>query len=99
MINLRHHWTSQHIDQKKCDELKVLRERLDPFLLSETVNQKLQSIWDLAHYRYQPPDSQEKTSDQVEELSPVEKEVLEGLSQAFGIKNYVRTSTKKEGTV
>jgi len=57
---------SQHIDQKKCDELKGLRERLDPFLLSETVNQKLQSIWDLAHYRYQPPSSKDKVSDQLE---------------------------------
>jgi len=82
---------SQHIDQKKCDELKGLRERLDPFLLSETVNQKLQSIWDLAHYRYQPPSSKDKVSDQLEELSPVEKEILEGLSKAFGINVYVRT--------
>jgi len=86
---------SEHIDKKKCDELKALRERLDPFLLSETVNQKLQSIWHLAHYRYQPPSSQENSSDQLEELSPVEREVLEGLSQAFGINVYVRT--RKDG--
>ncbi len=64
-------------------------------MLSETVNQKLQRIWDLAHYRYQSPNCQEKTSDQVEELSLVEKEVLEGLSQSFGIKGYVRT--RKDG--
>lgn len=87
--------TSQHIDQKKRDELKLLRERLDPFLLSDMVNQKLQSIWDLAHYRYRPSDDQEKTSDPLEDLSPVEREVLEGLSQALGIKVYVRA--RKDG--
>lgn len=87
--------SSQHIDQNKCNELKVLRERLDPFLMSETVNQKLMSIWDLAHYRYQRPDTQEKSSDQLEELSAGEKETLEGLSQAFGVKIYVRT--RKDG--
>ena len=54
--------SSQDIDQKKCHELKVLRERLDPFLLSETVNQKLECIWDFAHYRHQPPRSEEKSS-------------------------------------
>jgi len=84
-------FASKHLDRKIGDELKALRERMNPFLLSETVNQKLERIWDLAHYRYQPPNTQEKSSDQLEELSPVEKETLEGLSQAFGIKIYVRT--------
>lgn len=68
---------------------------MDPFSLSETVNQRLQRIWDLAHYRYQPPSTQEKSSDQVEELAQVEKKTLEGLSKAFGIKIFVRT--RKEG--
>ena len=95
MISLRHHWTdsllNKHLDRKIGDELKALREQMPPFLFSETVNQKLERIWDLAHYRYQPPNTQEKSSDQLEELSPVEKETLEGLSQAFGTKIYVRT--------
>ena len=35
--------------------------------------------------------SHTRRQDQLEELSPVEKETLEGLSQAFGTKIYIRT--------
>ena len=82
---------SGHLDEKRCEELKALRERLDLFKLSEVVNHKLERIWDLAHYRYNPAEVEKKTKSKLEELSPVEKEVLEGLSQAFGIKVYIRT--------
>ena len=82
---------SQHLDKKKLAELKTLRERLNPFSLSETINQKLDRIWNLAHYRFKPSDIKKKARTKVDELSSVEKETLEALSQVFGIKVYVRT--------
>jgi transposase InsO family protein len=82
---------SGHLDKKRCDELKALRERLDPFSLSERINQKLERIWDLAHYRSKPEDVEKRTDTELNELSSIERETLEGLSQAFGIKIYVRT--------
>jgi len=45
----------------------------------------------LIPYRYNPAEVEKKTKSKLEELSPVEKEVLERLSQAFGIKVYIRT--------
>jgi len=86
---------SGHLDEKRCEELKALRERLDPFKRSEVVNYKLERIWELAHYRYKPAEVEKKTNAELNELSSIEKEALEGLSQAFGIKIYVRT--RKDG--
>jgi hypothetical protein len=83
--------TSGWLDQQKCEELKALRNRLDPFSLSETINQKLQKIWDLAHYRYTLPEAEKKTNSQPEKLSSDEKETLEDIAQVFGITVYVRT--------
>ena len=85
---------SGHLDQQKCKGLKALRERMDPFSLSETVNQKLQQIWDLAHYRYNPPKIEKKINSQPEKLTPAEKETLEDIAQVFGITVYVRTHKK-----
>jgi len=82
---------SSHLDQEKREELKAFRERMNPFSLSETDNQKLQQIWDLAHYRYIPPKGERKTNSQPEELSPAEKETLEDIAQVFGITVYLRT--------
>jgi len=36
--------TSDQLDEKRCEELKALRERLDPFNLSEVIEQKLEHI-------------------------------------------------------
>jgi len=83
--------SSGHLDKKRCDELKALRERLDPFSLSERINQKLECIWDLAHYRYKPCEVEKKPKEKQGELSSVERETLEAISQAFGITVYVRT--------
>jgi hypothetical protein len=83
---------SGHLDHQKCEEFKALREKMNPFSLSEKVNQKLQRIWDLAHYRYTPS---KKINPQSEKLTPAEKETLEDIAQVFGITVYVRTH--KEG--
>lgn len=87
--------TSGHLDKSKCEELKAQRARMDPFSLSERVDQKLQKIWDLAHYRYIPAKEKRKSNAELEDLSPAEKESLEDLVKAFGITIMVRT--KKEG--
>jgi hypothetical protein len=82
---------SEHIDQSQKEKLIALRESLDPFELSETVNQKLQQIWDKAHYRYKPPKTKIETRKELQELSPEEKETLEDIAGVFGITVYVRT--------
>jgi hypothetical protein len=86
---------SEHIDQSQKKKLMALRENLDPFELSEAVNQKLQQIWDKAHYRYKPPKTKIETRKELQELSPEEKETLEDIAGVFGITVYVRTH--KEG--
>jgi len=86
---------SGHLDKQKREELRSFRENMDPFSLSEKVNKKLQHIWDMAHYRYNPPKGEMKINSQPEKLSPTEKETLEDIAQVFGITVYVRTH--KEG--
>ena len=79
------------LPQKRGEELKALRQGLDPFCLSEQVNNKLERIWDLAHYRYQPPEEPQRAKAEPGELSPEEREALKAISQAFGITVYART--------
>jgi transposase InsO family protein len=82
---------SGDLDDKKAQELKALRQRTDPFDLSERVNNKLERIWELAHYRYEPPEHNKKTKQQPGQLSLEEREALEAISDAFGIAVYART--------
>lgn len=86
---------SEHIDQSQKEQLIALRERLDPFELAETVDQKLQQIWKKAHYRYKPPKTKIEVRKEQQELSQEEKETLEDIASIFGITVYVRTH--KEG--
>ena len=79
------------LTKRKCKELKALREKLDPFALAERINQKLERIWELAHYRPQAIKSKEKAKPQMEGLSSIEKETLASISQAFGITIYIKT--------
>lgn len=85
---------SEHIDQSQKEELIALRERLDPFELAETVDQKLQQIWEKAHYRYKPPKTKIQVRKEQQELSIEEKETLEDIASIFGITVYVRTHKK-----
>jgi hypothetical protein len=87
---------SEHIDQSQKEKLIVLRESLNPFELAETVNQRLQKIWDKAHYRYKPTKTKIETRKEQQELSPEEKETLEDIAGVFGITVYVRTHKKGE---
>lgn len=89
-------FVSGHLNKKRCDELKALRDNLDPFVLSETINKKLDGIWDLAQYRYKLADVENKSKEKMDELSVEERETLEDISQAFGITVYVRTRRNEE---
>jgi hypothetical protein len=74
-------------DPVKLEELKKLRAGLDPFKLSETIEQKLDRIFELANSRYSQrsgPPAIEK-----DDLSPIEKETFRTLSNTFGISVYI----------
>ena len=86
---------SKNVDQDKLEQLKTLRESLDPFVLSEKINEKLEYIWSLAHYVPRPLDEKKQDKNQIDELSPVERETIKSISQIFGINVYVRT--RKDG--
>ena len=84
------------LEEKKVEELKALRGSLDPFSLSERIIQKIELIWDLAHYRWKPSEEEKKGSGELQELSSVEREALKVISQSLGITVYVRTRRKGE---
>jgi hypothetical protein len=84
------------LSKSKREELLTLRTKLDPFKLAETVNRKLEGIWNLAHYRYKPKDIKKSTKDLREQLSNEEKETLEEIAQVFGVEVYVRTHQNGE---
>ena len=77
--------------QEKLQELKALREQLNPFELSERVNQKLERIWALARQQRSPSESGKTVSDELKHLSSAERKTLKAISQIFGINVYVRT--------
>lgn len=82
---------SGHLTKSRCDELKALRESLDPFSLSERVNQKLERIWDLAHHRSKKPEVKKEAKTELNKLSSMERETLESISHELGLTVYVRT--------
>jgi len=86
---------SKHADKEKLAEFVALRDSLDPFSLSKRLNEKLEHIWTLAHYRPKTTDKEQKEAEKIDGLSPVEKETLESIAQVFGITVYVRT--RKDG--
>ncbi len=87
---------SKHLNQEKTNELKTLRESLDPFSLAEAITSKLERLWDLAHYRYQPSKASKKSPAKQAELSGVEREALEAISHIFGMNIYIRAGKNGE---
>lgn len=74
-------------DPAKLHELKKLRASLDPFKLSQIIEQKLDRIFDLANPRYTQrplPSAIEK-----DDLSPIEKQTFQTLSNTFAIPVYI----------
>lgn len=74
-------------DSAKLQELKKLRQSLDPFKLSQIIEQKLDRIYQLANQHHSPRPLPPKT--QKEDLSPVEKQTLRAIAKSFGIPVYV----------
>jgi hypothetical protein len=78
---------SKRADPAKLKELENLRAALDPFKLSERIEQKLDRIFELANSRYTqhplPPDIQKH------DLTPIEKETFRTLSNTLGISVYI----------
>lgn len=78
---------SKFADPAKLQDLQKLRASVNPFKLSETIEQKLDHIFELANSRYSrlslPP-----VIDQ-DDLSPIEKETFRSLSNTFGISVYI----------
>ena len=77
----------QLADPAKLQELKKLRASLDPFKLSQIIEQKLDRIFELANARYiqrSLPSAIEK-----DDLSPIEKQTFQSLSNTFAISVYI----------
>lgn len=81
----------KHIEEKQREQLKQRRNQMNPFLLSKTINRKLQLIWSLVCFHYNPKEPDVKTKTELKELSASEKETLEDIAQVFGINVYIRT--------
>ena len=74
-------------DPAKLQELKKLRASLDPFKLSQIIEQKLDRIFELTNPRYAQrslPSAIEK-----DHLSPIEKQTFQTLSNTLGISVYI----------
>lgn len=84
---------SQKGDPRKIADLRRLQDSLDPFELAESIEKKLEHIWNLAHHQLSPTVSERPKAEpkQPKPLSRVERETFKNLSQKFtGITFYVR---------
>jgi hypothetical protein len=74
-------------DPAKLQELKKLRASCDPFKLSQIIEQKLDPIFELSNSRY----AQHSLPPVIEkdDLSPIEKQTFQTLSNTFGISVYI----------
>lgn len=99
---------SSQANPKKMAELKTLRDTLNPFELSKTIDQKLERIYQLAHHRHHPltastPKADIKTNrskpremtqaiSRSKPLTRVEQKTMKIISEVFGIPVYVKNS-------
>ena len=74
-------------DPGKVAHLKALRDQLDPFALAEAIDRKLTQLYALAHHRARLP----KPTPTEADLTPVEKQAMQALSETFGIRVSVST--------
>ncbi len=86
---------SKQSDPEKIQALNKLKDRLDPFSLAQTIEDKLQRIYKLANERQGPkPEVTQKASQRP--LSKVEKETMIALSRIFpGLSIQAKAPTKK----
>jgi transposase InsO family protein len=74
-------------DPAKLQELKKLRASCDPFKLSQIIEQKLDRIFELANSRYSPRSLLPVI--EKDDLSPIEKQTFQTLSNTFAISVYI----------
>jgi hypothetical protein len=73
-------------DPVKTAQLQAPRERLDPFALSQAIDQQLARLYALAQHRPRP-----RSTGWPSPLSPVEQASAQALSQGFGVPVYIGT--------
>ena len=71
---------SPEADPVKAGHLTALREQLDPFLLSQAIDQKLERLYALAHHRPRPQPNASPPA-----LTAVERQAVQALSERLGI--------------
>jgi hypothetical protein len=76
----------------KVQTLKQLRAKLDPFILSEQVNQKLKAIWKLSFRVIQTPQAKPN------ELGVKGKQMLDQLTKIFGLPKDFQSQKKGKKT-
>ena len=74
-------------DPVQVAHLKARRDRLDPFALAQAIDQKLTQLYALAHHPTRPQSRATPPA-----LTPVERQALQAVSEAFGIPVYVGTT-------
>ncbi len=77
-------------DPVKATHLKALRDRLDPFALAAAIDQQLTQLYALAHHRPRP-----KPKANGADLTLVEKQAVQALSESFGIPISVSTQARR----
>ncbi len=77
-------------DRIKLDALQVLRHQINPFELSERVNNKLERIFRFAHHRFQSAQVPKNSEHTTEKLSEIEQQTVDAITEIFGIKVSIR---------
>lgn len=87
---------SKQGDQQKIEALKKLKDSIDPFLLAQTIETKLEHICKLADHRQSPNPAQPRKKTQ-KPLSKVERDAIATLSRIFpGLSISIGDAKKKE---
>jgi hypothetical protein len=73
----------------KIQELKTLRDRIDPFALAKRMEQKLERIYLIANRRISPSLNLPQPSSQP--LTRAERQAVQDISELLGIKAHVAT--------
>jgi len=79
--------TCKFADPAKHQKLKKLRASCDPFKLSHIIEQKLDRIFELANPHFGLPSL--PPAIEKDNLSPIEKQTFQNLSNTFGISVYI----------
>jgi transposase InsO family protein len=89
---------SPKADPQKVAELKHLRDTLNPFELSKTIDKKLERVYQMANLRHSPQSALPMTTPSqmqgAKPLSQAEEDSFKILSETFGIRVYVNTPQK-----